>query len=77
MAVYGLGVTGLAVLQALQEEKLSQLVIVNGVTPTEAELSNFDSKVEPLCPASYTHLRAHETGRNLVSRLLLEKKNRN
>ncbi|CZS11650.1 hypothetical protein CDFC105_93863 [Clostridioides difficile] len=23
---------------------------------------------------SYTHLRAHETGRNLVCRLLLEKK---
>src|SRR5674476_789416 len=35
----------------------------------------------PRCPArawstpvSYTHLRAHETGRNLVCRLLLEKK---
>src|SRR5665213_4272290 len=27
---------------------------------------------EPL-PVSYTHLRAHETGRNLVCRLLLEK----
>src|SRR5678810_264480 len=26
-------------------------------------------------PVSYTHLRAHETGRNLVCRLLLEKKN--
>eukprot|EP01017_Pseudomicrothorax_dubius_P002450 TRINITY_DN10076_c0_g1_i3.p1 TRINITY_DN10076_c0_g1~~TRINITY_DN10076_c0_g1_i3.p1 ORF type:complete len:140 (-),score=20.14 TRINITY_DN10076_c0_g1_i3:20-439(-) len=26
---------------------------------------------------SYTHLRAHETGRNLVCRLLLEKKNSN
>ena len=34
-------------------------------------------KVEPviLTPVSYTHLRAHETGRNLVCRLLLEKKN--
>ena len=29
---------------------------------------------EPLLPVSYTHLRAHETGRNLVCRLLLEKK---
>src|SRR5674476_269894 len=28
-------------------------------------------------PVSYTHLRAHETGRNLVCRLLLEKKNNN
>ena len=26
---------------------------------------------------SYTHLRAHETGRNLVCRLLLEKKKQN
>ena len=25
-------------------------------------------------PVSYTHLRAHQTGRNLVCRLLLEKK---
>src|SRR5678809_1723410 len=25
-------------------------------------------------PVAYTHLRAHETGRNLVCRLLLEKK---
>ena len=32
--------------------------------------------VYPTCgaPVSYTHLRAHETGRNLVCRLLLEKK---
>ncbi len=29
----------------------------------------------PSSPVSYTHLRAHETGRNLVCRLLLEKKN--
>src|SRR5678809_1224733 len=28
----------------------------------------------PWDPVSYTHLRAHETGRNLVCRLLLEKK---
>ena len=28
----------------------------------------------PQYPVSYTHLRAHETGRNLVCRLLLEKK---
>ena len=29
---------------------------------------------ESLGQVSYTHLRAHETGRNLVCRLLLEKK---
>ena len=28
----------------------------------------------PLIPVSYTHFRAHETGRNLVCRLLLENK---
>src|SRR5665213_3872848 len=28
-------------------------------------------------PVSYTHLRAHETGRNLVCRLLLEQKKKN
>ena len=28
----------------------------------------------PSVTVSYTHLRAHETGRNLVCRLLLEKK---
>ena len=36
----------------------------------------FTSKMalQSLIPVSYTHLRAHETGRNLVCRLLLEKK---
>ena len=29
---------------------------------------------DPIHAVSYTHLRAHETGRNLVCRLLLEKK---
>ena len=34
----------------------------------KAERRNYSKAV------SYTHLRAHETGRNLVCRLLLEKK---
>ena len=33
-----------------------------------------DATFMPSYPVSYTHLRAHETGRNLVCRLLLEKK---
>ena len=33
-----------------------------------------DALVSMTVPVSYTHLRAHETGRNLVCRLLLEKK---
>src|SRR5665213_2449853 len=36
---------------------------------------NFDATdQQDITPVSYTHLRAHETGRNLVCRLLLEKK---
>ena len=37
------------------------------------DYSNMAAVLE-LAPVSYTHLRAHETGRNLVCRLLLEKK---
>ena len=33
-----------------------------------------ECQISVLVPVSYTHLRAHETGRNLVCRLLLEKK---
>ena len=35
---------------------------------------NYSGNVSFSQPVSYTHLRAHETGRNLVCRLLLEKK---
>ena len=35
---------------------------------------NIPQNSDPSGPVSYTHLRAHETGRNLVCRLLLEKK---
>src|SRR5665213_4253768 len=37
-------------------------------------LSRTRVEIEGLETVSYTHLRAHETGRNLVCRLLLEKK---
>ena len=37
----------------------------------DASLASFDSQIRPV---SYTHLRAHETLRYLVCRLLLEKK---
>ena len=36
--------------------------------------TSIESSVFWILPVSYTHLRAHETGRNLVCRLLLEKK---
>ena len=43
------------------------------VAAEELELT-FTGPSSSLDPVSYTHLRAHETGRNLVCRLLLEKK---
>src|SRR5665213_4216704 len=40
----------------------------------QAEQAKPRTKAQIITPVSYTHLRAHETGRNLVCRLLLEKK---
>ena len=40
----------------------------------EGQLSKRFDVRDGLGTVSYTHLRAHETGRNLVCRLLLEKK---
>ena len=50
--------------------------LTNSFTPT---MNKFSQKpvvaaLSSSMPVSYTHLRAHETGRNLVCRLLLEKK---
>ena len=44
--------------------------------PCSLSDSELEQQLFPPAPAavSYTHLRAHETGRNLVCRLLLEKK---
>src|SRR5674476_719306 len=39
-----------------------------------AQSSSLRGSIMIVGPVSYTHLRAHETGRNLVCRLLLEKK---
>ena len=46
------------------------VIPVIGVPISVTDLKGIDS----LYSVSYTHLRAHETGRNLVCRLLLEKK---
>jgi UDP-N-acetylmuramoylalanine--D-glutamate ligase len=47
VAVYGLGVTGLAVLEALQAFNLAQLVIVNGNLPSESDLKGLCFKTLP------------------------------
>ena len=63
------------------KNKLEKLKRLNSSFLEKKELHNkkmmrarkFDT--EEFHSVSYTHLRAHETGRNLVCRLLLEKKN--
>src|SRR5665213_4483145 len=48
------------------------LVVISGDladTPTAEEYQYLKRLLAPLQPVSYTHLRAHETGRNLVCRL--------
>ena len=47
---------------------------VDQINKSLSEVS-FEELTERNKSVSYTHLRAHETGRNLVCRLLLEKKN--
>ena len=41
---------------------------------TAVDTEDMEKQIAVLQAVSYTHLRAHETGRNLVCRLLLEKK---
>ena len=50
----------------------NKLVVITGVSGSGKSSLAFDTIYEEA--VSYTHLRAHETGRNLVCRLLLEKK---
>ena len=52
-------------------EILADVLIENGLPVTWATCTKDKMNV---IAVSYTHLRAHETGRNLVCRLLLEKK---
>src|SRR5665213_4050036 len=56
--------------------KVPETKPVRAVTTTAAVVLLITPKAtaETLRSVSYTHLRAHETGRNLVCRLLLEKK---
>ena len=52
---------------AINAALLAASIIANTNPVIKKNLNNLRS-------VSYTHLRAHETGRNLVCRLLLEKK---
>ena len=50
---------------------------VNAGSQTTDTATNLGAGTYTVTAVSYTHLRAHETGRNLVCRLLLEKKKKN
>src|SRR5678809_133328 len=81
IVVDGINSTGATFVPAL----LKKLGVKNVIVLNEEVNGNFAHNPEPLPqhlselsrevvkPVSYTHLRAHETGRNLVCRLLLEK----
>ena len=66
------------IIAAATEKSVGKL-LVQGLY--KMEYRGYDSagvalhQIDDIAPVSYTHLRAHETGRNLVCRLLLEKKN--
>ena len=65
-----------AILKLLKEEQFAPAFMTYG--DFLIKKGDFDSGLveyrKAIRPVSYTHLRAHETGRNLVCRLLLEKK---
>ena len=65
----------LAQLESAAEIKALDNVLLNGVkTYPSNPFNELEKKPDGYTTVSYTHLRAHETGRNLVCRLLLEKK---
>ena len=72
------GVDGISIFP-ISTEQGAQLVKMANEAGIPVTVENFamDDIEDPgdyIASVSYTHLRAHETGRNLVCRLLLEKK---
>ena len=58
--------------EAEAEETHNDMPISEGIEPAgDSEVIREVKKEEEKSAVSYTHLRAHETGRNLVSRLVL------
>src|SRR5674476_1034617 len=70
--IYGLKSTDASII--MLTVGLIAAFIFNPIIGVLADRTNSKwGKFRPWIPVSYTHLRAHETGRNLVCRLLLEK----
>src|SRR5665213_83851 len=77
--IYNLNSSGGNVVNStLTAVNVGNVAATNGQVTFQGSSSVFgtmgQSSTATLNPVSYTHLRAHETGRNLVCRLLLEKK---
>src|SRR5678810_1391201 len=65
------GIRALAIgMQGRLSNAMDENLYIPGVVSGELGTTSITQST----PVSYTHLRAHETGRNLVCRLLLEKK---
>ena len=69
VALLGIGIYGLSVKRNAIRMLFAVEIIVNAANLNLIAFARFMPEA-----VSYTHLRAHETGRNLVCRLLLEKK---
>eukprot|EP00828_Plagiopyla_frontata_P046543 TRINITY_DN8300_c0_g1_i1.p1 TRINITY_DN8300_c0_g1~~TRINITY_DN8300_c0_g1_i1.p1 ORF type:complete len:172 (-),score=13.32 TRINITY_DN8300_c0_g1_i1:21-536(-) len=63
-------------LERIARKNNFQMIVCNSELNVTCEAMHLEQAMlmSPCTPVSYTHLRAHETGRNLVCRLLLEKK---
>src|SRR5678810_1414212 len=58
-----------------QSKTLKRFYVLGSHPPPKLLYASMQKiSMDNLLSVSYTHLRAHETGRNLVCRLLLEKK---
>ena len=88
--IVGIGGVGGYAAEALGRSGIGKLILVDADTVAPSNLNRqiiatletlnqsktevMAARIRSFAPVSYTHLRAHETGRNLVCRLLLEKK---
>ena len=57
----------------ITEEAMKKGIKVKQIVRKNSKIPENLKNTETFRTVSYTHLRAHETGRNLVCRLLLEK----